>query len=179
MDTNVQVSTVSPSLMFSSCLWVFVSSHLKGTEVSQVRFPCHRSGPAFTLDSSWQILWGPLTFRSSGKARRQGGAITAQVPLFRVLVEGKAVAAFISSTLEMVDGQFLPLHNPQQTLWSVLTSDHRCLTCDLIASLAYLPSNSPQWEPGYCLGQEVFKWFWQFKSKCNGNEKEVLGGGWM
>lgn len=48
-----------------------------------------------------------------------------------------------SSTLEMVDGQFLPLHNPQQTLWSVLTSDHRCLMSNLTASLAYLPGNSP------------------------------------
>lgn len=69
MHTNIQVLSLILLTKFWSCSWVFVRSHLRGTDVSQMSLPCHGSGAAFTLDSSWQIVCGLLTFTFI-KARR-------------------------------------------------------------------------------------------------------------
>lgn len=76
------------------------------------------------------------------------------------------------------DGQFLPLYNLWQALWSILTSDHRYLN----------PISLPAWPTPMAtllsriqviaLIETFSNRFWQFKFKCNGNGKEVLEG-WL
>lgn len=70
MDTNIEVLSLTLLIKFWSCLSVFVRLHLRGADVSQIRLPYHGCGTTLSLDSSWQIRCGLLTFTFI-KARTQ------------------------------------------------------------------------------------------------------------